>query len=84
MEKEDILWIIGLILILAGIGLLIGGIYNIYWGSVVSAAEASLEDYGYEGAVGAYYTGIGVALLIIGIILIVVGFFLVYKYKISQ
>ena len=83
LEQEDIFWIIGLILILSGIGMLISGIYYLYWGSVVSAAEAGLAQYGYTGAQGAYYTGLGAALLIIGIILMVVGFFLVYKYKLK-
>jgi len=83
MEQDDIKWIIGLIMILVGIGLLIWGAYYIYAGSVVSATEASLAQYGYVGAQGAALTTYGVVLLIIGIVVMVIGLYLVYTYKIK-
>ncbi|MFX0187869.1 MAG: hypothetical protein ACFE8A_09045 [Candidatus Hodarchaeota archaeon] len=83
MEKEDIYWIVGLIMILTGIGLLIWGITYIAWGGVVAQAEAGLAQYGYTGVSGAAMVAGGVVLLIIGIVLMVIGLYLVYTYKIK-
>lgn len=83
MEKEDMYTIVGIIMILVGIALLIWGAYYIYAGSVVSAAEAALAQYGYQGASGAGLIAGGVVLLIIGIILLLAGIYLIYKYKLN-
>ena len=90
MEKEEILWIIGLIMIIAGIALMIWGGYYIYAGSVVSAMESSTESAAADAGVdyqsagyGAMLTTYGIVLLISGIALIIIGLFLVYKFKIK-
>ena len=87
MEKEDIFWIVGIVLILVGIGLLSWGAYYIWAGSVVGTYEtAATEATGgaYQGTYGAGLIAGGVVLLIIGIVLICVGLFLLYKYKLKE
>ena len=84
MEKEEILWIVGLVLIVIGVITFFTGIYYIYWGTIIANAEAGLAAYGYVGASGAALVAEGVVYVIVGIVLIVVGFFLLYKYKLKK
>jgi len=85
MEKEEILWIVGIVLMVIGLITMLDGFYYLWLASLAASAEAMAASYGVSTSFGAaYYTGMGVVYIIVGIILMVVGFFLFYKYKMKK